>query len=175
MKTTISEEAMRKPRPISNEAKESLKELLEETMTKADFRRVLCVWLRAGLGMSSQEVAEAIGYNSGTVRRIQARYLQEGESSLLGEGRGGRRYGNMSLDQEAQFLTEFIEKAKAGGVIVVSEIKSMYEKAIHQKVPKSTVYRMLDRHGWRKIVPRPRHPKADKEAQEAFKKTPGIH
>ena len=28
---------------------------------------------------------------------------------------------------------------------MVSEIKSMYEKAINQKVPKSTVYRMLDR------------------------------
>ena len=166
---------MRKPRPISSEAKESLRELLEETKTKADFRRVLCVWLRAGLGMSSNEVAEAIGYNNGTVRRIQARYLREGASSLSGKGRGGRRYGNMNVDQEAHFLTGFIEKAKAGGVIVVSEIKSMYEKAIHQKVPKSTVYRMLDRHGWRKIVPRPRHPKADKEAQEALKKTPGTH
>jgi hypothetical protein len=38
----------------------------------------------------------------------------------------------------------------------------------------STVYRMLDRHGWRKLVPRPRHPKADVAAQAAFKKTPPI-
>lgn len=166
---------MRKPRPISSEAMESLKELLEETRTKADFRRVLCVWLRARLGMSSHEAAEAVGYNSGTVRRIQAHYLREGESSLIGKGRGGRRYGNMSVEQEAQFLTGFIEKAKAGSVIVVSEIKSVYEKVLGHKVPKSTVYRMLDRHGWRKIVPRPLHPKADKEAQEAFKKTPGTH
>ncbi len=26
-------------------------------------------------------------------------------------------------------------------------------------------------HGWRKLVPRPRHPKANPEAQAAFKKT----
>jgi len=39
------------------------------------------------------------------------------------------------------------------------------------KVPASSVYRMLERHGWRKIVPRPSHPKADPQAQEAFKKT----
>jgi len=166
---------MRTPQTISKEATESLKKMLNETKSKADFRRVLCVWLRARLGMSSQEVAEAVGYAGGTVRRIQARYLQEGETSLIGKGRGGRRYGNMSIDQEIQFLTVFIEKAKAGGVIVVSEIKNGYEKAIGHKVPKSTVYRMLDRHGWRKIVPRPRHPKADKKIQEAFKKTSGTH
>lgn len=166
---------MRTPTPISMEAIESLKGLLEVTRTKADFRRVLCMWLRARLQMPSREVAEAIGHSYGTVRRIQARYLREGESSLLGKGRGGRRYGNMSIDQETQLLTKFTEQAKAGGVIVVREIKSAYEKAIGHKVPKSTVYRMLDRHGWRKIAPRPRHPKADKKAQEAFKKTSGTH
>ena len=35
----------------------------------------------------------------------------------------------------------------------------------------STIYRLLDRHGWRKLVPRPVHPKADLEEQAAFKKT----
>ena len=36
---------------------------------------------------------------------------------------------------------------------------------------RSTIYRLLERHGWRKVVPRPRHPKADVAAQAAFKKT----
>ncbi len=81
----------------------------------------------------------------------------------------------MSIDQETAFLSKFIEEAKAGGVIVVREIKRTYEKAIGHTVPKSTVYRMLARHGWRKIAPRPRHPKADIEKQEAFKKTPGTN
>jgi hypothetical protein len=34
----------------------------------------------------------------------------------------------------------------------------------------STIYRLLDRHGWRKLVPRPRHPKANPEEQAIFKK-----
>jgi transposase len=161
---------MRTPTLISMESIELLKGLLETTKTKADYQRVLCIWLRARFHMPSHEVAEAIGYADGTVRRIQARYLQEGESSLFGKGRGGRRYGNMSIGQETAFLSQFVEEAKAGGVIVVREIKSAYEKAIGRKVPKSTVYRMLDRHGWRKIAPRPRHPKTDIKAQEAFKK-----
>jgi transposase len=36
---------------------------------------------------------------------------------------------------------------------------------------RSTIYRLLERHGWRKVMPRPRHPKADVAAQAAFKKT----
>ena len=53
----------------------------------------------------------------------------------------------------------------------VSRIKAAYEQALGRKVPKSTVYRMLARHGWRKVVPRPRHPKSDAATQAAFKKT----
>jgi len=35
----------------------------------------------------------------------------------------------------------------------------------------TSIYRLLDRHGWRKLVPRPRHPKATPEEQAACKKT----
>ena len=57
------------------------------------------------------------------------------------------------------------------GIYEVSRIKTAYESKIGKKVPKSTVYRMLDRHNWREVVPRTKHPKSDKEAQENFKKT----
>ena len=65
-----SEEAMRTPTPIGEEAIELLKGLLEETRTKADFRRVLCIWLRARLHTPSGEVVEAIGYTYESVGRI---------------------------------------------------------------------------------------------------------
>jgi hypothetical protein len=35
----------------------------------------------------------------------------------------------------------------------------------------TSISRLLDRHGWRKLVPRPRHPKANAAEQAAFKKT----
>ena len=53
----------------------------------------------------------------------------------------------------------------------ISRVKAAYEQILGRKVPKSTVYRMLARHGWRKVMPRPRHPKADASAQAEFKKT----
>jgi predicted type IV restriction endonuclease len=78
----------------------------------------------------------------------------------------------MTLEQENQFLSRFFDQASEGGVLIVSEIKRAYEAEVEHKVAKTTIYRMLDRHDWRKIMPRPRHPKSDAEAQEGLKKTP---
>ena len=87
-------------------------------------------------------------------------------------GRGGRRHQHLSADAEAELLAPFAAQAQAGGLLHVSEIKHALEQQVGNTVAASTVYRMLDRHGWRKVVPRPRHPKADTQAQDAFKKTP---
>ena len=163
---------MRPQRPISEQAKASLEELLKSTKTKADFRRVQCIWLRAAFAMSSDEVARAVGFSPATVKKLWSQYFSGGEEVLIGQGRGGRRRANLSLEEEQKLLVRFFDKAESGEVLVVNEVKAAYEKAVGRTVPKSTVYRMLARHGWRKIAPRPRHPKADPQKMEAFKKTP---
>ena len=38
---------MRTPKAISDQQQESLRNLLGQTKTKADFQRVQCLWLRA--------------------------------------------------------------------------------------------------------------------------------
>lgn len=161
---------MRPPRPIDEEQRAVLQGLLKTTKAKADFRRVLCVWLRASLWLSALQVATAVGWSAGTVRKVQAEFLREGEAALLGVGRGGRRHENLSVAEERRLLSRFVKRAEAGGVLVVAEVKADYEMAVGRSVPKSTVYRMLARHGWRKLAPRPRHPQSDPERQEAFKK-----
>ena len=163
---------MRPQRPISEKARESLEELLKETRTKSDFRRVQCIWLRAAFAMSSDEVALAVGFSPATVKKLWSQYFSGGEEIMIGQGRGGRRRANLSLEEEQKLLVDFFDKAESGEVLVVNEVKAAYEKAVGRTVPKSTVYRMLARHGWRKIAPRPRHPKADPQKMVAFKKTP---
>ncbi|MDY6843772.1 MAG: winged helix-turn-helix domain-containing protein [Thermodesulfobacteriota bacterium] len=161
---------MRPQRPINEEAKESLKELLKKTKAKADFQRVQCVWLRATFGMSSDQIAAAVGYSPATVKKLWSEYFTKGEKILIGQGRGGRRRANLSLEEEKRLLGDFFEKEGKGGVLIVAEVKVAYEEAIGHSVPKSTIYRMLARHGWRKIAPRPRHPKFDPQKMEDFKK-----
>jgi len=53
----------------------------------------------------------------------------------------------------------------------VAQIQRAYEAKVGHEVDDSTIYRLLARHGWRKLMPRPRHPQADPQAQAQFKKT----
>ena len=75
----------------------------------------------------------------------------------------------MTYEEEKELLDSFWSKAKKWWVIIISDIKKKYEEKVWKKVNKSVVYRLLDRHDWRKIVPRWSHPKTDLEAQQKFK------
>ena len=161
---------MRKAKPLDSQQKDRLKILLNETKKKEDYQRVLCVWLRDEFSLTSAEVAKAIGITETSVKRINARYIKRGEEALIGKPRGGRHRENLTLKEEDDLLASFEETAYAGGMLVVTEIKQAYERSIGRKVPKSTVYRMLERHGWRKIAPRRKHPEQNEEEQNEFKK-----
>jgi transposase len=95
-----------------------------------------------------------------------------GPDAVVGPGKGGRRRFYLSWNEEALFLESFKQAALTGHIATAAEIKAALERRIGHKVHKTTVYRLLKRQGWRKVVPRPFHVDADKEEQEAFKKTP---
>lgn len=159
---------MRKPKELPEGALESLAMGLKQAKTKAEFQSVQCLWLRASLRLSADQVATAIGWHPNSVRKLQARYFKEGEAALKRGGKGGRYYQNLTRAEEQQLLQGFLAQSERGGILEVSRVKAAYEQVLGRKVPKS---RMLARHGWRKVVPRPRHPKSDAATQAAFKKT----
>ena len=59
-------------------------------------------------------------------------------------------------------------KSKPSGV---HDLKAAYETAIGHATSHSTIYNVLARHGWRKLMPRPFHPKRDIAAQNALGST----
>jgi Winged helix-turn helix len=67
-------------------------------------------------------------------------------------------------------LAQFAKAGGAGEMLNSHDLKAAYEKAIGHRTSNSTVYSLLARHGWRKLMPRPFHPDRDVEAQNAFKK-----
>lgn len=138
---------------------------------KNEFRRFQAIWLRVSKGLSVDEIALATCYSASWVRQLHSLYKRGGCDSIATSEKGGRRNENMSVAEEDTFIKPFLELAKDGGILEVSRVHSAYEKRLGRDIKKSVVYRLLHRHDWRKITPRPTHPKTNKNAQETFKKT----
>jgi len=148
-----------------------LAERLKRAETHSEYQRIQCVLIRATLGSSAAEIAQLLGWSVATVHVMHSRWAKEGEAIFEIHGRGGRHHQYLTAQQEQELLAPFTQRAEAGGMLTVAEIQQAYRQRTGKQVARSTIYRLLDRHGWRKVAPRPRHPKADPAAQAAFKKT----
>lgn len=120
------------------------------------------------------EIASQIGVSRAFVSKISSLYKRFGPQGLETVGPGGRRNEYLSEDEEAAFLAPFVEQAAQGEIVTTKLIHQAFEQHLGHEVDESTIYRLLQRHQWRKVMPRPVHPQADPQAQEAFKKT-SVH
>lgn len=137
------------------------------------YKRLLALKLKALDGMRSDEVAKISGMCHASINKIVNRYKTEGMEAIVGKRHNhGNRY--MELEEEKAFLARFREQGEAGKVIEVTEIYMAYQEAVGHTVTRNAIYYLLQKHGWRKIMPRGQHPKkADTEAIEAYKKNRG--
>jgi transposase len=104
------------------------------------------------------------------VHKVISLYNRFGVTALATPDKGGRRDVYLTLEEEQQFLAPFFARAQTGEIAMAAEIQLAFEARVGHEVDDSTIYRLLTRHGWRKLMPRPTHPKASREAQEQFKK-----
>lgn len=148
-----------------------LAERLKRASSHTEYQRIQCILIRATLGSSAAEIAQLLGWSTATVHVMHSRWAKEGESIFDVRARGGRHHQYLTPEQERELLAPFVEHAQAGGMLTVTEVQRAYQERCGKEVARSTIYRLLERHGWRKVVPRPRHPKTDLAAQSAFKKT----
>jgi len=159
---------MPKKTKVSSEVLESAAEAAQKAKTSDELRMAQAVLIPGLLSIPDRVTGQIIGRSRVTVVGLRKKF---GTWKSQDRNWGGRRYGYMTLEQERQFLSKYLDRASHGGILVVSEIKRAFEAQVGHKVAKTTVYRMLDRHDWRTIIPRPRHPNSNAEAQEGFKKT----
>jgi transposase len=148
-----------------------LAERLKKAKGRPEYQRIQCVLIRATLDSTAAEIARLLGWSVATVHAIHSRWAKEGDAIFDLKAKGGRRNQYLSPEEETALVQPFLAKAEAGGILNVQEIKAAFEARVGRPVAKTTIYRLLDRLGWRKVVPRPRHPKADPAAQAVFKKT----
>ncbi|HYM98533.1 MAG TPA: helix-turn-helix domain-containing protein [Aestuariivirgaceae bacterium] len=147
-----------------------MKTALHWRLPPAQRQRIQMVLLRES-GMAQPAIAEAMGVSLSTVNRAHMAYDAGGIKALKPKANGGRKRENMTITEEKALLARFAKAAGAGEMLNVHDLKAAYEKAIGHETSHSTVYNLLARHRWHKLMPRPFHPKRDIVAQNAFKKT----
>ncbi len=147
-----------------------LKTALRWKLPAAQRERIQMVLLRES-GMTQPAIAAAMGVSLSTVNRAHIAFNHGGIKALKPKPIGGRQRENMTVAEERVLLARFAKAAGAGEMLNIHDFKAAYEKAIGHETSNSTVYNLLARHGWRKLMPRPFHPKRNIAAQNSFKKT----
>ena len=127
-------------------------------------RQCQAVLLPAVFGATLEQTASVLGVGRATVARLQAAFRKKTPAlSKPGGNWGGRRQALLTQEEECAFLKPWLEKAAAGHLVVVSPIRAALAQRLGQPIKPSVVYRLLARHGWRKIAPDTRHPKSKPE------------
>lgn len=158
---------------FTEEQKNEVLKLHWKTKDAKLYRKLEVLRLRME-GYSDSEIAAITRYSTSRVSALVCIYAKDGLAYFEKEHRVSGNRRNISFKEEAAILQEFEEAAKAGTVVSVSDIKAAYEKECGHEIGSGQIYRVLDRHGWRKIMPRSKHPqKASDEAIEASKKLTG--
>jgi transposase len=149
---------------------EQVREKMKVSKDTKQLRRWQIVYTALLQPRKAEDIATCVGVSKSLVQKIISCYNREGIKAIEIKSCGGRYHEYLSIEEEEKFLAPFWELAEQGELTTTREIQRAYEEQIGHHVHETTIYRLLERHGWRKLLPRSRHPKADVQAQEAFKK-----
>ena len=161
---------MTKAYKISAENAAEIKEVRKTITDKKVDRRLYAVQLR-GEGLTNDEIAQKLDTSDKMVSQWVSAYIKNGGiTALLPKERIGM-HRNLSIEEEKEFLSAYTKQAEAGQIIDLNELKAAYIEKVGHSIGGSQIYRMLERHGWSKVMPRSKHPqKVSNEAIEASKK-----
>lgn len=158
-----------KTSPLPKETEKEIRKMLKDAKNKWEHRRIQCVLLRVSQKLTAEKVGEIVGIHTASVWRIWSRYLKGGMKAIVGEKRGGRYHVSLTEKEEKAMLKPLKKRAAEGQLVTIREVHEAVCRKSGVKRALSTTYRLLHRHGWRKVMPRKLHPKGDAKEQEHFK------
>ena len=151
---------------------EELKEHFRRCTCAVERRRTQVVWwLREG--RSRKEVMALSAYSSFSILDIIKRYNEQGLAGLQDRRHENPGAPRLLSDEELLRLAQVVRKDFEKGVVwdgakVVRWLRRELDKDVHI----SRAYEALAAIGFSPQLPRPAHIKADRLAQERFKKNP---
>lgn len=125
-------------------------------------------------GVDRTTAARTCGMDRQTLRDWVHRYNAEGVAGLVDRPRSGRppRLSETELDDLVS-IVEAGPEVETDGVVRwrCADLTGVVAERFGVTLSERSVGRLLNDRGYVRLKPRPQHPKADPEAQAAFKKT----
>jgi len=153
---------------ITKEEYEQVKVAEKNTKDKRISRQLKVLMLRHE-GKSNPEIAEKLDLSTDRISHLVSQFKREGLEEFMRVKYTGHNR-NMSYEEEQSILDQFDEKAEAGQIITVKEIKAAFDEKVGKDTGRGYIYMLLARHKWRKIKPRPKHPKKASDEEIAASK-----
>ena len=135
-----------------------LNSALKDKQLSSYHKRIQAVYLRSQ-NLTYKAISDLIGLSHDTIWRLVKKYKQEGLSSLTHDARGGRHRSYLTYEEEKAFLEEQFVGSASGQFVTIAEMHEAYQIKIGKETTREGFYALLKRHGWRKVTPRPEHPK----------------
>ncbi len=143
---------------------------VKDAPDKSAYQRRLAIWLTHAGPFPAHRVADLLAVSTQAVWKWVAEYNSLGPTGLDRKGRGGRRWGLMTLEEEYAFLAEHLAQAEAGDLLTAKQLRSALTKAIGQEVSIDYIYGLCivtSGANWPRV---PHHAKQDPAIAAAFKK-----
>ncbi|WP_396126810.1 winged helix-turn-helix domain-containing protein [Acidicapsa ligni] len=130
--------------------------LISETDSRTTLIRAQSILLRHGYRMPYGDIAQIIGWSTGSVRNYHCLFRRIGVQALFRPPLGGRRHFNIPLMWERELLKAFSARARSEGSINVKALRAAYEHLAGHAYSLSTIYRLVQRHGYSRQLPNAR-------------------
>jgi hypothetical protein len=129
--------------------------LLDRATTAEEMRTAQAVLLPLVLGLSLEQTALAIGRSPSAACSMRMRFCRvtAGLAEPPRSNRDLRNRAHATLEDERRLLVKVCGRARQAGPALVPQLKRAMEVELGDTVALSSVYRLLQRHGWRRIKP----------------------
>jgi transposase len=162
---------MARPRRSDPDLVAKAQRVVAQARDLQELRMAQAVLLPALAKMTLEHTAKALGVGRATVARLQSRFGRHSERAAAGpRSWGGRRRALLTPQEEEAFMAQWKAPAERGELVVLTPLRVALDRQVGRRVKPSVVYRLVQRHRWRKVAPDTRHPKADLQVQAQWKK-----
>ena len=162
---------MARPRLIDKGLVAQARKVVARTTDAEELRAAQAVLLPAVASATLEQTAAILGVGRATVARLQTRFWRHGErGSSRPRPWGGQSRMLLSPEQKEAFMAQWKDPAERGELVVLTPLRAALDRQVGRRVKPSVVYRLVQRHRWRKVAPDTRHPKADLQVQAQWKK-----